>query len=84
MITDMITINVADSVESAPKYEESVKLLKPTKAIIVPRGTIQVNLIVDIQMVDSEGNKYLIMATAGIIESLGAAVAGVRTRTTGN
>jgi hypothetical protein len=84
MITDNVNVQILDKPEDAPNYDESVTMLKVDKALIVCNGTVSGKPTVDLQMVDADGKKYLVMATGGIMEMLGSSVAGARQRTDGS
>lgn len=74
MISRVLDMKIAENPDEAPNYTEEFKLVKLDKAIVVCQGTVEGNPTVDLQMSDAAGNKYLIMATGGIIEALGIAV----------
>jgi len=76
MITNILDIEPNHTVDSAPKYDSSVTILKAVKALIVRKGTVNKKSTVDIQCVDETGKKYLIMATGAILVCLGRAIEG--------
>lgn len=78
MISNSVSIILVDSPTDAPKYSESVGLLKIKKMIVVGKGATNGNPTVDLQLVDREGNEYVIMATCGIIENMGVAARAKR------
>ena len=81
IISSSISITVADSVDTAPKYEwHDFKGVKITNCVIIPRGTVQGKPTIDLVMHDDSGNKYVSMMTGGMLESIAAAVVGVRKR----
>ena len=80
MITNTVSIEIVDSPDQAPKYEKDFTLLKMQKCIVVGKGTVNGNPTIDIQLTDENGNKFLIMATGGIIEMISGAIAGKRIR----
>ena len=80
MITSWVSVKIVDSSKEAPNYGDDFTLLKAHTCIIVGRGTVAGNPTVDIQLTDEHGKKFLIMATGGIMEMIGAAVAGKRQR----
>ena len=80
MITTGFIVEPQHTIESAPKYDESVTLIKVDKAIIVEKGTIDNNPTVDLQCSDIDGKKYVIMATGGILKMLISAIKGVENR----
>lgn len=80
MHTNKINVQIVDSPDDAPKYDKETPLLEMTTMIIVGEGTIDGKPSVDIQLSDMHGNKYVIMATGGIIEMMGSAVKGKRER----
>jgi len=79
-----LIIQVVDSPEHAPNYAAENKkagkhgigwlALDITSAIIVCNGTEQGNPTVDLQLQDKNGNKYVAIATGGVIEALGQVV----------
>lgn len=73
MISSHVSIEVADTVEDAPKYGEDVTLLRVSKMIVVGKGTESGNPTVDIQLEDESGKKFLIMTTGSIVECMGTA-----------
>lgn len=79
MFTTFVTF-AQETVSSAPKYSDDVTLLKIDTCIVVKNGTVDGNPSVDLQLTDENGKKYVVMATGGIIESIGSVVAGVRQR----
>lgn len=80
-ISNAVTINVAESVDTAPKYEwRDFKGVTITNCVIVPRGTEQGKPTIDLVMHDDSGNRYVSMMTGSMLESIAAAVAGVRKR----
>jgi len=81
MITGSINIEIADSIDEAPNYGEDFTMLKMVKGIVVCRGTVQGNPTVDLQLEDEHGNKFLVMATGGIIEAIGKVVETKRKQT---
>jgi hypothetical protein len=82
MTTNTLNIQIAEKIEDAPIYGSDSKILKALSAIIVKRGAISGNPTIDIQLVDADGNKYLVMATSGIIESLAKVVEAKRIQST--
>lgn len=76
MITRSVVIEMVDSPDDAPKYGDDYKPVKIEKCIVVGHGTIQGNPSVDIQLADQQGNKYLVMATGGILEMIASAIKG--------
>lgn len=84
MISNVMTVQIVDDPHEAPKYDpHQWTMLKIQKAIVVGKGATNGNPTVDIQLVDADGREFVVMATAGIVENLGAAVAGKRKRDTG-
>jgi len=80
MITKGLTVQVVDTPEEAPMYEDSWKMLRIEKAIITAKGTVNGNPTVDLQMIDADGKQHLVMATGGVLEMLVGAVKGVKGR----
>lgn len=72
MITHNFAVEIVGDPSPAPKYHDGeTKMLKIKKAIIVGKGTVGGNPTVDLQVVDDEGKKYLIMVTGNLVELLG-------------
>lgn len=69
-MTNVIEIEIFDDPSVAPKYTEEWGYLKIEKALVVCNGTVEGNPTVDLQFVDKQGNKYVAMATGGILESV--------------
>lgn len=81
IISSSVSITVADSVDDAPVYKEpAFKGVRVTNCVIVPRGTVQGHPTIDLVMHDDSGNRYVSMMTGSMLESIAAAVAGVRKR----
>ena len=74
MITTNAKIRIIDSVSEAPKYTEDTPLLKIDTVLIVKEGMESGGPSVDIQLVDDKGKKYVIMASGGILASIGSVV----------
>lgn len=79
-VTDSVKLTIVDTPDNAPNYGTDTTMLRITDVIVVGKGTVNGNPTVDVQMVDQAGNKYLVMATGGIMEMIGGAVAGKRTK----
>lgn len=80
LITNSVNVKIVDTPAEAPTYGEETKLIRITDVLIVGKGTESGKPTVDIKMTDPVGNEYLVMATGAIIEAIGAAVTGKRTR----
>ena len=80
MISNSVSVEIVDSPDDAPNYENDFTILKMKKCIVVGKGTVEGNPTVDIQLTDKNGKKFLIMATGGIMEMISGAVAGKRSR----
>lgn len=80
MITNNVNMQIVDKPEQAPNYPEDWTALKITNLIIVGQGTEKQKPTVDIQMEDKQGNKFLVMTTGAIAESIGAVARGKRER----
>lgn len=83
LITDNVNLATA-TVKEAPRYNHGEKLLKIDACIVVKQGTEKGNPSVDFQLSDENGNKYVVMATGNIIETIGGYVKGVRLSTKAN
>jgi hypothetical protein len=79
-ITKDFSVEILDSIAEAPKYGADVTLLRIERALVVGKGMQSGAPSVDIQMVDSEGRKFLVMTTGSLLEMLGGAIAGKRQR----
>lgn len=80
MFTNTVTVKIVDDYKDAPKYSDDTTMLKMKECIIVGKGTEAGNPSVDIQLTDKDGNKFLIMATGGIIEMIAGAIVGKKER----
>lgn len=80
MISMAISIKLYDTPDKAPTYTGAHVPVKINGCSIVGKGTISGNPTVDLQLVDAAGNKFLIMTTGAIMESIAAAVGGMRKR----
>ena len=78
MISNDVVIKIVDTSKDAPMYNEEFTPVKMKKCIIVGKGTVTGNPTIDIQLEDEAGNKYLIMATGGLIEMIAGAITGKR------
>jgi len=78
---EMLEIKIADSPDEAPIYRApEYKGAKLNNAVIVLNGTTDGNPTVDLIFTDENGQKYMIMTTAALIETLGSAIAGAKQR----
>lgn len=80
MVTTNITVKIVDSPEKAPMYGDNYKPLKAETCIVVGNGTESGKPTVDIQLIDEEGERYLVMATGSILEQVGEII-GARRKT---
>ena len=82
MFTNNVTVQIVNNSKEAPNYKEigGFTVLKITDCIIVGKGMESGAPSVDLQLEDEKGNKFVVMATGGIMEMLGGAVAGKRIR----
>ena len=80
MITSSLTIKIVDNIAQAPKYEADTTMLKIVSCIVVGKGTALGNPTVDLQMEDEDGNKFLVMTTASIMELIAGTTAGKKAR----
>ncbi len=78
MITNSLAVEIKNTPEEAPNYGDDYKLIKAHTAIIVCNGTVKGNPTVDLQLTDKDGNKYIVMASAFVIEALNSAICGAR------
>ena len=80
--TNDLNIVMADSPSEAPNYEKpDYKAANLTTAVVVGNGTVAGNPTVDFVFEDEDGQKYIAMLTAGLIESLTGAIQGMKERT---
>ncbi len=74
MGTNVIDIQICDSADEAPDYRNGTRggagfsEVSLQKAVIVRNGTTRGNDTVDIQFVDSAGNKHYAMITAALLK----------------
>jgi len=78
MITNNVKITIAQSIDEAPTYGEETIPLVIEKCIIVKDGMVSGKPSVDLQMVDPEGKKYLVMATGSILEMVAQTIRSVK------
>lgn len=83
VVSKAITIQILNNSTEAPKYTEETRLLKLHTCIIVGNGTKSGKPTVDLQMTDADGNKYIVMTTGALLESMGCAAKGKRQRDEG-
>lgn len=71
------------SIEEAPNYttKDGWSVIKFTKAIVVERGTEEGSPTIDLQFEGPNGEKFIVMTTMGIIDSLAGVAKGVNQRT---
>ena len=72
MITNSVEICIK-SVDEAPNYNEIPEKFTPItvkKVIVVKKGMVSGRPTYDFQCEDAKGNKYLIMLTGGIFETI--------------
>ncbi len=79
-ITKDFAVQILDSVAEAPKYGTDVTLLRIERALVVGKGMVSGAPSVDLQMVDGDGRKFVVMTTGSLLEMLGGAIAGKRQR----
>jgi hypothetical protein len=78
MITQNMVIQLVNSPKEAPNYPEDWTPLAISKAIVVGRGTVAGRPTVDLQLVDGQGNEYVVMTTGALMELLADAIEGKR------
>lgn len=69
MITNHIALE-KKTVEESPKYDDTTKMIRIEKAIIVKNGMENGLPSVDLQCVDADGNRYLVFTTGKIINAI--------------
>lgn len=69
MISNSVGLKVL-SVEEAPVYDKSTKMIKLVDVIVVKKGMENGLPSVDIQCVDESGQKYLIFTTGKILKMI--------------
>lgn len=74
MGTNNITIQICNSIEEAPNYNNlpGWHAAEVTKAIIVRNGTVNGNDTIDLQFKDLEGKNYSCMITAALFKQIAA------------
>ena len=77
-VTTHVNIQIVDSPEEAPTYNTDVTMVKMETCIIVGNGTVDGAPTVDIQLVDKDNKKYLIMLTGNLLEMIAGAARGKR------
>lgn len=70
MMTTTLAINVHGCPDDAPKYESDTTLIRLERALVVRNGTAEGKSTVDLQCVDENGKKFVIMATGRIMRGL--------------
>jgi len=79
--TNSLKIVMADTPSEAPNYEKpDYKGANLTTAVVVGKGTVAGNPTVDFVFEDEDGQKYVAMLTAGLIENLTGAIQGMKER----
>ncbi len=80
--SNSLSIRISDSPQEAPSYKApEYRLAKLTTARIVGKGTVSGKPTVDFIFEDENGQKYVAMTTGSLVETLAAAVLGVKERT---
>ena len=72
-----IKINPGDF---APRYANEVKQLELKTAVITTEGMASGSPLVDLQLVDADGNEYFTMSSGAIFQALAQAIAGAAKR----
>ncbi|MEO0797465.1 MAG: hypothetical protein AAFX93_20115 [Verrucomicrobiota bacterium] len=77
-----LNIKVADSVDSAPNYNQEGNWTAVTlhSCLVVPNGTQLGKPTVDLQLTDKQGKKYVAMITGDLLIQAGAVIKGVADR----
>lgn len=76
-----VRIKIVDTPDLAPNYAEQqppVKAINIRDAVIVRRGTTTGKPTVDLVFEDDKGQQYVALTTGGLLESVAAALAGVK------
>ena len=82
--TNMLDIELFDSVEEAPSYEKPEHYSANLKtARVVGNGTVHGNPTVDLIFEDERGQEYVAMITGGLLQNLAGAIEGMKQRTGG-
>lgn len=74
MITNNFKVIIADTAKDAPNYGGDFTAVKITKCVIVKKGTEMGNPTVDMQLEDANGNKFVVMTTGNLLNTLAATV----------
>jgi len=80
MITNSITLQVFGKPSEAPNYGKDTKIIQGKACLIVQGGTETGKPTIDFQFEDQDGNKYLMMTTAAIMQMIAGAVTGAELR----
>ncbi len=74
-----VDIKIVDTPDDAPNYRRDqphVKAAKLKSAVIVCNGTTTGRPSVDLVFTDDEGNTFVAMTTAGLVDGIAAAARG--------
>lgn len=83
MINQILDIQICDSADEAPDYNGTdIKGATISKCFIVANGMQSGKCSVDIQLVDSDGNKFATMLGRNLVEMLHQTMQGVDARNT--
>jgi hypothetical protein len=80
MVTKSFSIQVVINPEQAPTYTTDWEGIEIKNCIIIVNGTQEGNPTVDIQGIDKDGKKYVMLVTGALMEGLSAAISGVKSR----
>lgn len=76
MITNNLSITIADTYKDAPNYGADTCAVKIDKCIVVKKGMTSGMPSIDLQMTDENGNKYVALMTGNILESMAQVARG--------
>ncbi len=69
MVTKILSIQ-RETIETSPVYHRDTTMIRLDNAIVTENGTQAGRSTVDLQCVDPDGNKYVIMITGALLRTL--------------
>jgi hypothetical protein len=80
---EVMKIRIHDDPKIAPRYTSEVKQLYIDEVVITEKGTVNSLPVIDIQLVDADGNKYFTMTTGSLVNTLAGAIQGINKKNHG-
>lgn len=77
MVTNAVKMEIAETPAQAPNYGAAHTRLVIKNCIIVKGGTLSGKPTVDLQLEDENGDKFIVMATGGILQMVSAEVEAI-------